>query len=287
MAERRSDIVLRLTTILLLAGLLTPAPSLAQAPVAVDLALVLAVDVSESVDRDEARLQRQGYVRAIQSTDVVEAILAGPSGRIAITYVEWAGPDHFFTIVDWSLIDSPETARDFALRLDGEIITNGYTTSISSLLRRARGLFQNVPYRASRLVLDISGDGPNNDGGYIVHDRDRLLARGVTINGLPILNDRPSPSGYPVLSDLSDYYRSCVIGGAGAFQVAAVDFNNFADAIQRKLFLEIALSPLVPQTHAHLHRIAADPAYDCHIGEKQSRERIRKRFQTTGEAEDG
>ena len=265
---------------LLSASILTPARA-EPADAGVDLALMLAVDVSESVDPQEAVMQRQGYVQAIRTPDVVDAILAGPQGRIALSYVEWAGQDHYFVIIDWSVIDSPETASAFAARLDREVITKGYTTSLSTLMRRARMAFEQLPLRAERRVLDISGDGPNNDGGYIVHARDRLTRAGVTINGLPISNDRPAPSGYPRLENLPEYYGNCVIGGAGAFQIAAESFEAFAAAIRRKLVREIAGSP--PGFRAPLLRLAkAIPEYDCSIGEKQSRERIRENFETTG-----
>ena len=225
-------------------------------------------------------MQRQGYVQAIQTPDVVEAILSGPQGRIALSYVEWAGQDHFFVIVDWAVIDSPDTASAFATRLEREVITQGYTTSISTLMRRARMAFERLPLRAERRVLDISGDGPNNDGGYIVHARDRLTRAGITINGLPISNDRPAPSGYPRLENLPEYYRNCVIGGAGAFQITAESFEAFAAAIRRKLVREIAGPP--PTLRAPLMRLANVTAeYDCSIGEKQSRERIRENFETT------
>ncbi len=246
----------------------------------VDLALMLAVDVSESVDGQEALMQRQGYVQAIQTPDVLDAILSGPEGRIALSYVEWAGQDHYFVIIDWTVIDSRETASAFAARLDREVITQGYTTSISTLMRRARMAFQRLPLRAARQVLDISGDGPNNDGGYVVHARDRLTRAGITINGLPISNDRPAPSGYPRLENLPDYYRNCVIGGDGSFQIAAESFEAFAAAIRRKLVREIAGSP--PGLRPPLLRLAnATAEYDCGIGEKQSRRRIRENFETT------
>ena len=247
-----------------------------------DLALILAVDVSESVDREEALQQRQGYVQAIRSPEVVEAILSGRQGRVALTYVEWAGPEHFFVILDWSVVDSPEAAADFAARLERQPITDGYTTSITALFKRAPAIFGGLALSADRRVLDISGDGPNNDGGYIVQARDRLIRAGITINGLPILNDRPAPSGYPRLEDLTGYFENCVLGGAGAFQIAAESFQAFAQAIRRKLLHEIAGLP-PPGFGAPLLRLAAaGPDYDCTIGEKQSRERLRNKFETTG-----
>lgn len=250
----------------------------------VDLALILAVDVSESVDGQEALAQRQGYIQALQSTEVVDAILAGRRGRIAVTYVEWAGPDHLFVILDWAVIDNMASARDFAVRLKRQEITHGYTTSITSLLRRTPAIFARLSLDSDRRVLDISGDGPNNDGGYVLHARDRLLEGGVTINGLPILNDRPAPSGYPRLEDLGGYYTNCVVGGPGSFQIAAESFEDFATAIQLKMVREIA--DLEPSGfHPQRRLVATSVPYDCNIGEKQSRRRILEKFETTGTPE--
>lgn len=252
----------------------------------VDLALMLAVDVSESVDAQEAVLQRQGYVQAIQAPDVVEAILGGPHGRIVLSYVEWAGPDHYFTIIDWSMIDSRESAASFAARLSREGFTQGYTTSITALFRRARGAFERLQVEADRKVLDVSGDGPNNDGGYIPHARERTIKAGVTINGLPILNDRPAPSGYPRLENLADYYRNCVIGGAGSFQISAESFEVFAQAIRRKMVREIAARPAPARRSRLFHLAASHEGYDCSIGERQSRQRLLDKFESTGDAKE-
>ena len=254
----------------------------AHAVESVDLALILAVDVSESVDRREAVQQRRGYIQAIQAPDVIAAIRSGPQGRIATTYIEWAGPDHFFVVLDWATIDGPESARSFAARLQAEEITQGFTTSITGLMRRTPAVFASLPVPAERYVLDISGDGPNNDGGYVVHARERLINAGVTINGLPILNDRPAPSGYPRLENLSRYFEHCVVGGSGSFQIAAESFEDFAIAIRLKLVQEIAWRGPQRPAERRLLRLAAAPAYDCTIGEKQSRERLRRKFQSTG-----
>ena len=249
---------------------------------AVDLALILAVDVSESVDRQEAVQQREGYIQAIQAPDVIEAIRSGPRGRIAVAYIEWAGPEHFFVVLDWSVIDDQHSARSFAARLEVEEISKGFTTSITVLMQRTPAVFASLPVRAERYVLDISGDGPNNDGGYVVHARERLVNAGVTINGLPILNDRPAPSGYPRLENLSRYFEHCVVGGTGSFHVAAESFEDFATAIRLKLVQEIAWRPpRRPAERRLLHLAAAAPDYDCTIGEKQSRERLRRKFQST------
>ena len=250
----------------------------------VDLALILAVDVSESVDGQEALAQRQGYIQALQSSEVVDAILSGRRGRIAVTYIEWAGPDHLFVILDWAVIDNMASARDFAARLKRQEITHGYTTSITSLLRRTPAIFARLSLEHDHRDLDISGDGTNNDGRYVLHARDRLLEAGVTINGLPILNDRPAPSGYPRLEDLSGYFTNCVVGGPGSFQIAAESFEDFATAIQLKMVREIAA--LAPSGfHPQRRFVATSVPYDCNIGEKQSRRRILEKFETTGTPE--
>lgn len=253
---------------------------------AVDLALILAVDVSESVDKREAAAQRRGYVDAIKAPDVVETILSGRRGRIAMTYVEWAGPDHLFVILDWAIIDSLASANEFAARLDRQEITQGYTTSITSLLRQTPAIFSRLPFEADRRVIDISGDGPNNDGGYVLHARDRLIEAGVTINGLPILNDRPAPSGYPRLEDLSGYFEHCVVGGVGSFQISAETFQDFATAIRLKMVQEIA-GRFEPARQARVYLAAATPGYDCTIGEQQSRKRILDKFESTGSEPNG
>ena len=180
-----------------------------------------------------------------------------------------------------------QNARRFATRLEIEEISQGYTTSITKLMQRTPAVFASLPVRAERFVLDISGDGPNNDGGYVVHARERLIKAGVTINGLPILNDRPAPSGYPRLQNLSHYFENCVVGGTGSFQVAAESFEDFAVAIRLKLVQEIAWRDLPgPAERPLLHMVAAAPGYDCTIGEKQSRARLRRKFQDTGDAPD-
>jgi hypothetical protein len=153
---------------------------------------------------------------------------------------------------------------------------------MTALMKRSLPLFEQLDRPADRRVLDISGDGPNNDGGYILQARERVIEAGITINGLPILNDRPAPSGYPRLEDLPAYYRHCVIGGSGAFQIAAESFEAFARAVRLKLVQEIA-GRQPPRAEPLLRLAVMAPPYDCTIGEKQSRERLRRKFQTTGE----
>ena len=207
---------------------------------AVDLELVIAVDVSLSMDLDEQQLQRDGYVAAFRDPELHRAIAnAGAYGRIAVIYMEWAGPTAQKVIIPWTLIDSPAAARAFADRLAAQPITRERLTSISSALRFAHGLLKNSRYSAPRRVIDVSGDGPNNAGPPVLEMRDALIAEGIVINGLPIMLKAPTPSFFDI-PDLDQYYAGCVIGGPGAFMIPAESYEKFSDAVLRKLILEIA-----------------------------------------------
>lgn len=235
----------------------------------VDLELVLAIDISGSVDPEEARLQRDGYVAALADDRVIEAIQGGFLGRIAVTYLEWSGADTVHQAVGWSVIDSPESARAFAAKLADQPIWTGRFTSISTAVRFGALLFDDNGFAGSRRVIDVSGDGPNNTGGLVTSARDHVIAGGITINGLPIVNNRPNMFGLPAMYDLDLYYRNCVIGGAGAFLIVANGFEAFADAILRKLILEIAGLPQpglasIPA----ISRIEGEMP-DCEFGERQ------------------
>ncbi|QQS12005.1 MAG: DUF1194 domain-containing protein [Rhodospirillales bacterium] len=207
---------------------------------AVDLALALAVDISGSIDPDEAVLQRQGYIRAFADPAVRRAILGGYNGRIAVAFFEWSDAYRQRTLVDWTLLDSERAIDGFIARLEREPITIWMRTSISGAIRHAIPLFERNPWRAERRVLDISGDGANNDGGLITQARDEALARGIVINGLPIMNGRPNKWGFPPDHDLDAYYVGCVIGGPRSFIVVANSFADFHEAIRKKLLQEIA-----------------------------------------------
>ncbi len=206
----------------------------------VDLELILAVDVSGSVDDEEAELQRAGYVAALTDERVLGAIRAGRRGRIAVAYVEWGGDHIQRSMVGWSVIDGPEAAAAFAKRLAEAPVGVEMWTSISGLMRYAGDLFTLSPHKGLRRVLDISGDGPNNDGALVTGARQRMLEDGIIINGLPIINGRPSRYGMAPMAHLDLYYEDCVIGGFGAFIVVANTYHDFARAIRRKLILEIA-----------------------------------------------
>jgi hypothetical protein len=236
----------------------------------VDLELVLAVDISGSIDPDEATLQRQGYVAALNDPRVINAIRSGPHGRIAVAYVEWAGAGNTWTLVDWTLIAGRDDALAFAGDLGIAPATSATRTSISGAIAYAIPLFEGNGYTGRRRVIDVSGDGPNNDGPPVTSARDRAVARGITINGLPIINNRPNRFGFPGLADLDLYYENCVIGGPGSFQVVARGFPAFPAAILRKLIREIAGAP-----PARVRRAQGFRPPPCDIGERQLREYFR------------
>jgi Protein of unknown function (DUF1194) len=220
-------------------ALMAPAAVLA-ADEPVDLELVLAVDISGSVDEVEASLQRQGYVAALADPRVVEAVQFGPLGRIAVTYVEWAGAPHQRTVVDWMLVEDQAGAGALSAAVAEAPMTIGRWTSISGAIDYSAALFDDNGFEGTRKVIDISGDGYNNSGRPPMTARDEAVARGITINGLPIMNDRPNPWGSPPPADLDLYYERFVIGGPGAFTLVAQDFETFGAAILNKLILEIA-----------------------------------------------
>ncbi|NKC30436.1 DUF1194 domain-containing protein [Falsiroseomonas selenitidurans] len=222
------------------AGFRPPDPARADEPV--DVALVLAVDVSRSVDPDEARLQREGYRSAMTDPRLVEAIRGGMLGGVAIAYVEWAGSEYQRLVLPWTRIGSQEQADIWATALDEAPRASLSWTSISGALDFSRRLLETCPFEATRQVIDVSGDGVNNSGGPAEEARDRAVAAGITINGLPILNDRPTFGRRPPIP-LDIYYRESVIGGPGAFLVAAEDFEAFGLAVRRKLIREIAGLP--------------------------------------------
>ena len=221
--------------LLLLAG-----PSVRAAEREVDLELVLAADISDSMDLEEATLQRRGFANAIRHPRVVQAIRSGALGRIAVTYMEWAGDHYQQTLVDWTEIADAASAGAFAEAILQQKTKTENWTSISQAVTVAAGHFESNGFRSWRQIIDISGDGPNNRGALVVQARNRVVEQGITINGLPIINDRPGRFGAPPMPDLDLYYEDCVIGGPGAFVVVADGFRDFARAILRKMILEIA-----------------------------------------------
>ena len=216
-----------------------PLPARA-ADIAVDLELVLAADVSGSMDDFELALQRQGYLQALTSPRVIKAIQSGQHRRIAIAFVEWAGPHWQNLVADWTLVYDAASARAFAGKIGESPVDNESRTSISTAIDFIAPLFAANGFKGKRRVIDISGDGPNNRGRPVTAARDQALALGLTINGLPIINDRENPWGGPASVDLDLYYQDYVIGGPGAFLIPVTGMANFSQAILAKLIREIA-----------------------------------------------
>src|SRR5262245_30528021 len=240
----------------------------AEASGEVDLALVLAVDISYSMDEDEQRLQRGGYMDALRSPQVVEAIRRGAIGRIAVIYMEWAGSMTQQVIVPWQIIDGQESAEAFVAKLDEVPIRRAYRTSISGGIDYSVKLLDEAPVTATRRVIDVSGDGANNQGRAVTAARDEAVAKGITINGLPIMLKK---AGYMDVTDLDVYYRDCVIGGRGSFLVPVRERVQFNEAIRNKLFLEVAEN--LP--HDSLLKPAqASPTVSCMAGERQWNDRM-------------
>jgi hypothetical protein len=267
MAMRRNALVLALAAGALAAAFSTAADA---ADTPVDLELVLAVDVSRSMDPDEQQLQREGYIAAITHPDIIAAIRNGARHRIAVSYVEWAGPAMQYTTVHWRVIDGPESAQAFADALEAAPIQAFRGTSISDGLVYVKPMFDDNGFDAPRRVIDVSGDGPNNMGLPIELAREEVVRAGITINGLPIMI-KQAGNGFASIPNLDVYYQDCVIGGGGAFVVVVRSADQFAEAIRRKLVLEIAdaapQSPLIPATATK-----AASRIDCMIGEKLRRQ---------------
>jgi hypothetical protein len=236
------------------------------AEIPVDVELVLAVDVSSSMNREEQQIQRDGYVAALTDPAVIASILYGGEGRIALTYMEWAGPDFQAVLVPWRLIDSAESAQRVAAELAAKPLAQRNQTSISMGLVFAANLFAGNGYISERRVIDISGDGPNTLGPPVTEARDAIVARNIVINGLPLML-QPAPTGYAERPDLGDYYRDCVIGGAGAFVLPAYSMEEIATAIRAKFVQEIAAvrAPILHFAASHPEEFTAD----CMIGQKE------------------
>jgi hypothetical protein len=247
---------------------LLSAPALATE---VDVELALMVDVSRSMGPDELELQRHGYAAAIASDEVVGAILNGFTGRIAVTYVEWAGNLSQRVVVPWTLIDSREAAEDIARQLTANFSFGMRRTSISGAIDYAAFDIETNDFEGLRKVIDISGDGPNNQGRPVTAARDAALAEDLVINGLPLMTFDAQDSIWGI-EDLDLYYEACVIGGPGAFVIPVRDWKEFPLAVRRKIVLELAGPPeaLIPARTG-----ATDEGYDCMIGEKLRRERER------------
>ncbi len=251
--------MVRRAAFLLLIALLSP-PAAAQIEVDVELALM--VDVSRSMTARELEIQRRGYAEALASPDVVEAIGRGMLGQVAVSYVEWAGAGSQRTIVDWRLLATRDDARAFADALTLRFDPGLSRTSISSALDHAVRSIETNNYQGLRRVIDMSGDGPNNQGREVARARDAALGAGLVINGLPLMT-REGLGGQWDLADLDLYYRDCVIGGPGAFVIPVTDWAQFAEAVRRKLVLELAGEAPVAVVPVQGH-----PPFDCLVGEK-------------------
>ena len=249
-----------------LAAALSTVP--ARAETEVDLALVLAVDISYSMDPEEQALQREGFAQAFRSPTVHDAIRRGVLGRIAVTYVEWAGSWDQKVVVPWTVLDNPESIVAFADRIAATPLHRAQRTSISGAIDFTAKLLTESGFDATRRVIDISGDGPNNQGRLVTPARDEAVAKGITINGLPIMLKRP---GYLDIPDLDLYYRDCVIGGLGAFMVPVREREQFIQAIKTKILLEVAG---LERPGPRLERVQAEPRANCLVGETQWRDRM-------------
>ena len=249
----------RLCFLVLLVGLTLPASTKGQElNEAVDLALVLATDISYSVDPNELDMQRRGYISAFRSKAIINAIRSGLTGRVAVTYLEWGGPETQAQIVPWTIIDSVAAANGFANALAGATLHRSGRTSLSAALDQAASLFKTAP-PALRRVIDLSADGYNNAGDPVLQARERVLWQGITINGLPILNGDAL--------NLEAYFRDCVIGGPGAILFTVRRPEDFARTLLRKLVLEIA-----SHGTGRFSPVAALSSADCAAGERQARD---------------
>ncbi|MCA0316972.1 MAG: DUF1194 domain-containing protein [Proteobacteria bacterium] len=251
----------------------TVTPQTRQAATEVDLQLVLAVDISYSMDPEEQRLQREGYLQAMVSPDVMDAIRRGLIGKIAVSYVEWAGAHEQQVVIGWRIIDGPESAQAFVDELRAKPYRRAFRTSISGAINASVSLLESSGLRSQRRVIDISGDGSNNNGMLVEPARDAALAKGIVINGLPIMLFRPN-NRYADVANLDAYYQDCVVGGPGSFVIPIKTPEEFVPATRRKLILEVAgIVPLWPMPDMPMVVPAQSERTDCLIGERIWRER--------------
>jgi hypothetical protein len=232
----------------------------------VDVALVLAVDISFSMDLDELNLQRTGYIEALTSPLVLDAIRKGMVGKVAVTYIEWAGVNTRHVIADWSIIEDQASAEAFVQKLREAPVRRARRTSVTTAIEFSIDRLKQAQVRPIRRVIDISGDGPNNEGGLVTRARDAAVEAGVVINGLPIIIKRGWSSPFDV-DNLDDYYRDCVIGGPGSFMLTITGKDQFTPAIKQKILRELA-SP----TQNDITATPARGETDCTMGERQWRQ---------------
>lgn len=226
-------------------------------PQEVDVALVLAVDISGSIDYEEAELQRKGIVDAFMSREVIQAIQSGSLGRIGVSVVYFSSADYgvMSVPVNWMVVQDQASAINFSKALVAARRPSARGTSISDALELSLRMLETGPYHSVKQVIDVSGDGVNNAGRSVQEVRDEILAKNITINGLPILD-------YSTPQDLDKYFEGCVIGGPASFVIPAKGFVDFARAMRRKLVLEISgLTPeQMPEGNPLIVKVAATPA---------------------------
>lgn len=244
-----------------LSGLAGPSSAQSDQAGEVDVELVIAVDVSRSMDFEEIRIQREGYVAAIRHPDFINAVRSGLIGRIAISYYEWAGTVDPQSVVDWQIVETEADAERFAAMLEARPVSGQRRTSISAAIAEGTAMILANRFQGMRQVIDVSGDGPNNAGAPVTMMRDRAFEAGIVVNGLAIML---RPSGMPVGLDL--YYGDCVITGPGSFILPVYRIEDFAVAVRRKLVMEISGTTPPPAI-----RKVADRDIDCLIGERQWR----------------
>jgi hypothetical protein len=228
-------------------------PTAALAAEQVDLLLVLAVDVSRSIDAAKFQLQREGYASAIADPRVLDAVRSGRAGKIGLTFVEWSGVGAQRVVIDWTTIGDADAAKGFGDRLLEAPRSFADRTSISGAIEFAMGQLDRSPYESARRTIDISGDGTNNAGRDVTVLRDQAVAKGITINGLVILSENPmswNPDHTNPPGGLDNYYRNNVIGGPNSFVMVAKDFNSFGQAIVRKMIAEVAQGHKIPTQQA-------------------------------------
>ena len=236
-----SRVIRALVFALACAAMAVDPPARAAEPV--DLLLVLASDVSRSVDSHKFQLQREGYAAAVSNPQVLDAIRIGRHGRIGVLFLEWSGFGNQKIVIDWTIIDGTKSAQTFGDRLLESPRSFADRTSISGGIDAAVEQLSHAPFTAARRTIDVSGDGTNNAGRDVGQARDEAIARGITINGLVILSETPlpwNPEHTNPAGGLAKYYRDNVTGGPGSFVMEAKNFDSFGEAIIKKLVAEIA-----------------------------------------------
>lgn len=235
------------------------APAAPTAPMErVDLELVIATDTSPSIDTAEARLQRQGIATAFRSPEIVRAIQAGSLGKIGVAYIDWSSAPFNRLVLDWHVIKDKASADELAANLMKVPLTYGNGTSISGAMQIAARMIETNRLEGTRRTIDISGDGPNNRGIDVIDARDDIVARGITINGLPIITGEYGVGDWgKYYLEIDQYYLNCVIGGQGSFSLPSKGFQDFANAVRRKLVMEISAD--IPPAKLGIIKIAGAP----------------------------